>query len=130
MRASHLSMSEDSCVRSLLIRWAILGVAVFVAVLIVNGVNVHGGFWGYVLVAAVLGLVNAFIRPIALLLTLPINIITLGLFTIVVNALMLLIAAWLSTVLSIENFGTAILAALVISVVSLLLSRVVGERRR
>jgi putative membrane protein len=117
-------------VRQILIRWAILGIAIAVAAAFVNGVDIHGGFFGYVGVAAVLGLVNALIRPVVRLLTLPLTVMTLGLFTLVVNALMLVIAAWLSPVLSIDSFWEAIVAAFIISVVSTILNFVVREPSR
>ena len=115
--------------RSLLIRWAVLAVAVAIAVTVTDGVDVHGGVLGYIGVSAVLGLVNAFIRPIVRLFSIPITIATLGLFSLVINALMLLLAAALSSSLSIDNFWTAIVAAFVISVVSTILNWLVVDRR-
>jgi putative membrane protein len=117
-------------VRQILIRWAILAIAIAVAAIFVDGFDIHGGFFGYVGVAAVLGLVNALIRPIARLLTLPLTIMTLGLFSIIVNAFMLVISAWLSSVLSIESFWQAILASIIISIVSTILNFVVREPAR
>jgi putative membrane protein len=117
-------------VRHLLIRWAVLAVAIAVAVAVTDGLDVNGGFFGYIGVAAVLGLVNALIRPIVRLLTLPLTVVTLGLFAIVVNALMLLLAAGLSDVLSIEGFGAAIVGAIIISVVSTILNWLVIDRRK
>jgi putative membrane protein len=117
-------------VRHLLIRWAVLAVAVAIAVAVTDGIDVNGGFLGYIAVAAVLGLVNALIRPIVRLFSLPITIATLGLFSLVINGLMLLLAAALSGVLSIDGFGTAIVGALVITVVSALLNWLVVDRRK
>jgi putative membrane protein len=116
-------------VRTLLIRWLILGVAIAIAVALVDGINVHGGFWGYVLVAAVLGLVNALIRPIVRLFSKPITFVTLGLFSLVINGLMLVIAAAISDVLSIDSFWEAIVGAIVISIVSTFLNWLLIERR-
>jgi putative membrane protein len=116
-------------VRTLLIRWAVLAVAIAIAVATVSGINVHGGVGGYILVAAVLGLVNALIRPIVRLFSKPITFVTLGLFSLVINGLMLLLAAALSDVLSIDNFWTAIVGALVISIVSTFLNWVLVDRR-
>jgi putative membrane protein len=117
-------------VRHLLIRWAVLAVAVAVAVAVTDGIDVHGGVLGYITVAAVLGLVNALIRPIVRLFSLPITIVTLGLFSLVINGLMLLLAAALSSVLSIDGFGTAIVGAIVISVVSAFLNWLIIDRRK
>lgn len=113
--------------RSALIRWAILTAGIAVAARLFEGVEVTGGFWGYVWVAAVLGLVNALVKPVLILLTLPITVITLGLFLLVVNAMSLAIADWLSDTLAIDGFGLTLLAALVISIVSWLLSSFVPD---
>jgi putative membrane protein len=79
--------------------------------------------WQTVLGAAVvLAIVNAYVRPLVIVLTLPINILTLGLFTLVINALMLQLVGWLIPGFHIETFWTALGAALVISVVSLVLN--------
>ena len=72
--------------------------------------------------AALLAIVNTYIRPLVIVLTLPINILTLGLFTLVINALMLKFVAWLIPGFHIETFWTAVGAALIISVVSTLLN--------
>jgi putative membrane protein len=117
-------------VRNILIRWAVLAVAIAIAVAVTDGIDVHGGVGGYIAVAAVLGLVNALIRPIVRLFTIPITLMTLGLFSFVINGLMLLLAAWLSDVLSIDNFWSAIVGAFVISVVSALLNWLVIDRRK
>jgi putative membrane protein len=116
-------------VRTLLIRWLILAVAIAIAVALVSGINVHGGVGGYILVAAVLGLVNALIRPIVRLFSKPITFMTLGLFSLVINGLMLLLASALSDVLSIDSFWEAIVGALVISIVSIFLNWLLVDRR-
>lgn len=107
---------------TLLIRWAILTVAISAAAWLFSGVEVNGGFWSYVWVAAILGLVNIFIRPLLIVLTLPLTVLTLGLFILVVNAIALSITDWLTTAINIDGFGTTLLAAAVISLVSWALS--------
>ena len=86
------------------------------------------------LIGLVFGIVNAVVKPIVALLSLPLYILTLGLFTLVVNALMLMLTAWITEFttwgLRVDNFGTAVLAGLLISVVSLVLSALVGDRDR
>ena len=72
--------------------------------------------------AVVLALVNTYLRPLVVLLTLPINILTLGLFTLVINALMLELVSWLIPAFHIDSFWTALGAALVISIISFLLN--------
>ncbi|MDZ7677944.1 MAG: phage holin family protein [Acidimicrobiales bacterium] len=113
--------------RTLLIRWAILTLGIAAAAWLFDGVEVTGGFWGYVWVAAVLGLVNAVIRPVLILLTLPITLVTLGLFILVINAITLGITDWLSDTIAIDGFLTTLLAAAVISLVSWAVSGIQGS---
>src|SRR6266853_4413724 len=75
-----------------------------------------------IVAAVVLALVNTYLRPLVVILTLPINILTLGLFTLVINALMLKLVSWLIPAFHVEGFWTAVGGALVISVVSTLLN--------
>lgn len=115
----------------LVIRLLINAVALWVATLVVDGISVDASTTGgevltIVLVAAVFGVVNLFVKPIVKLLSIPLYILTLGLFTFVVNALMLLLTSWLAGLLDIpfdvDGFWDAVLGALVISVVSWLLN--------
>jgi putative membrane protein len=108
-----------------LIRWGINALALYLTTLIVPGVKVPT-FGAAVVSALVLGIVNAVIRPIILLLTLPFNILTLGLFTLVVNTLMLYIVSGV-TQLHLENFWAAFLGAIVLSVISAILSRLIVD---
>jgi putative membrane protein len=112
----------------LLIRWAVTAAAVAAASAVVPGVAIHGGVGGVLIVSAIFGLVNAILGPVAKLLSLPLIVLTLGLFIFVVNALMLGITAELTSRLEIRDFGTAMLAALVISAVSALLNLFVKRR--
>lgn len=122
---------------SLLIRLVINAVALWVAAYVTN--EVIPPEWGSItglgdpvsvlLAALLLGIVNALIRPLVLMVTCLLQLLTLGLFTLVVNALMLLVASWLAEVLGlsfrVHGFGAAFIAAILISVVSMLLTRVV-----
>lgn len=116
--------------RFLLIRWLILAVAIGITTWLMPGVQVQGNFWvNLIIIAAVYGLVNAIIRPIVEILTCPLIILTLGLFTLVINALMLLLTDWLlPNILTVDGFWTAFWAALVISIISGLLSLFVHDR--
>ena len=109
-----------------LIRWLVNAVALYLTTRIVHGVQI-ASFGGAVLAALVLGIVNAVIRPVVLVLTLPFNILTLGLFTFVVNALMLYIVAWTTHLLVLRNPLAAFVGAIVLSVVSFILSRLVAD---
>lgn len=118
--------------RSLFIRWLINTLALYVAVQVVPGVDYAGGAVGLLVVAAIFGLVNATLRPLLTLLTCPLVVVTLGLFLFVINALMLLFTSWLSSRFdlgfSVAGFWSAFWAGLLISLVSLFLSIVVGEK--
>ncbi|MCK8676336.1 phage holin family protein [Streptomyces lichenis] len=89
--------------------------------------------WTLVLVALVFGVVNVLVKPLVRLLTLPLYVLTLGLFTLVVNALMLLLTSWLADKLDlsfhVEGFWTAVLGGLIISVVSWGLNLVLPDSR-
>ena len=119
--------------RKLLLRWIINAVAVYVAIRVVNGITTEGGWTVYFWVALILGLVNAILAPIIKALTCPLILLTLGLFTLVINGLMLwltsLIAEGLGIGFRIENLFAAFLGALVISVVSFVLSILTGVNR-
>ena len=107
--------------RGFLLRWLFNAVAIYATTRIISGLRVPD-LGGAILAALVLGIVNAVIRPIILLLTLPVNILTLGLFTLVVNTIMLYLVAAV-TPLQISGFGAAFIGALLIAIISTLLSR-------
>jgi len=104
--------------QSLVIRIAVNALALWVAAEIIGGITLEEGFVKILLVAVIFGVVNAVVKPIAKLLTLPAIILTIGLFTLVINAVMLLITDWLTDALTVDGFGTALLGAIVISIVS------------
>jgi len=100
-----------------IVRTAIIAVALWVAVSIVPGLEA-GDRKALVLAAIVLGVVNATIRPVALLLFIPITILTFGLFVLVVNAGMLGLVAWLVPEFTVSGFWAATFGAMVVSIVS------------
>ena len=125
---------------SFILRVLINAVAIWVATLVLGGLGVVGGedttstVLVFLLLALVFGLVNAVVKPLVKLIAFPLYLITLGLFTLVVNALMLMLTGWISEQtdygLRIDNFGTALLGALIISVVSFVLSVMVPGSRK
>jgi putative membrane protein len=119
--------------RKLLLRWLINAAAVYAAIMLVEGIGVSGGWTVVFWVALILGLVNALIAPLIKLLTCPLILLTLGLFTLVINALMLQLAAWVASRVglgfSVDGFVAAFWGALVISVVSFVLSVLTGVNR-
>lgn len=117
-------------VEKMLLRWAVLTVAVWVAAAVVPGVHVRGGFLTFLWVALLFGLVNSVIGPFLRLLALPFTLLTLGLFALVVNGLLVAITAGLSSKFDVGGFFSAVIAALVISLVSMVLNRFTPARRR
>jgi putative membrane protein len=115
--------------KKLLLRWAVLAIAIWVAAAVVPGVHVHGGVLTYLWVALLFGLVNALLGPILRLVTLPFTLLTLGLFALVVNAVLVAVTAGLSPKLDVGGFFSAFLAALVISLISAVLNRFTKKRR-
>ncbi len=112
----------------LLLRWLITAVALVVATF-VPGIQItnQNGWFAVLVMAAILGLVNAFIRPILTLLSCPLVLLTLGLFTLVTNALCLWLASWLAqhwfgAGFAVAGFGPALFGSMVVSLVAFLLS--------
>lgn len=105
----------------LIIRLLVNSIAVFVASYITPGVEVKS-FVISVIVAIILGVLNAFLKPILILLTLPITILTLGLFTLVINTLIVLLASAIVPGFRVSGFVTALIFSLVLSLVSWFLS--------
>jgi putative membrane protein len=118
---------DENWFLSLLIRWAINSLALWVAAELIPGITYDD--WKSVLIAAaVFGLVNAFVKPLVFLVTLPITCLTLGLFILILNALMLGLTAWISDLFDVgfevDGVWPAVFGAIVISLVSFALSQV------
>jgi len=121
------------------VRVLINGIAIWLATLILPGLEIVGGETGWqqlgiiLLIALVFGIVNAIVKPIVAFLSIPLYILTLGLFTIVVNALMLMLTAWITEATSwglrIDNFGVACWGGIIIAIVSLVLSVLIPGSR-
>lgn len=115
--------------RGLLLRWLILTCAVLAAAYLIEGIRVSG-LASACFTAAILGFLNAFFRPILIVLTLPINLLTLGLFTFVINALMLMMVSGVVSGFEVAGFWSAVAGSLVISLASWLLSILVNDKGR
>jgi putative membrane protein len=111
----------------LVVNLAVTIFAFWIAVQLLSGMSFTGNLGNWVIVAIIFGVVNAVIRPIVKLLTLPINLITLGLFTLVINALMLWLTSWLSGALTVDGFIPAFLGALIISIVTTVLNWILPD---
>lgn len=113
---------------NILIGILVTAAALWIATVVVPGIRIESSLTSFLFVAILFGLVNVFVRPVAKLLSLPIRILTLGLFTFVINALMLMLTAWLAgNAMSIAG-GTLsqIVSALIGSVVISVASTVIG----
>ena len=107
--------------------------ALYAAVYVVPGIDFVGEWWKLLLVALAFSLLNTYVRPILRILTLPITVITLGIFLLVINAVMLLVTSAISTQLglgfTVADFGAAFLGAIVVAIVGWILSMVIGASR-
>lgn len=97
----------------ILIQWLLSALAIMVAAYLLPGVKIDGFFAGLV-AAVVIGLINTFIKPVLIILTLPINILTLGLFTLVINALLIMLASSLVPGFQVAGFGWALLFSILL----------------
>jgi len=117
----------------LLIRWAIVAFSLFVAAWLVPGIRVEGNAWLiFTVMAVILGLLNAVVRPILTLLTCSLVILTLGLFVLVINAVTLWLASyiavnWFHVGFYVDGFWAALLGSLIVSIVSVILSAIIRE---
>lgn len=117
---------------SLILRWAINTAALYAAIVLVPGLQAENPNWlAYIWLALIFGLVNALVRPFLKLLTCPLIILTLGLFTLVINTLLFYLTSWLGSLfgvgLIISNFWAAFFGALVVSAISLVLTLLVRD---
>jgi putative membrane protein len=120
--------------RSVLLHWLLNAAALWIAAYLLPGLDFTGGITDLLVVAAVFGIVNGLLRPILTVLTCPLIVLTLGLFTLVINALMLLVTGWLSERLdlgfTVSGFWAAFLGGLVVGFASLLLSLALPKSAR
>ena len=112
-----------------LLRLATVALGLWLASELVPGLEVRGG-WTLILSALLLGIVNAFVRPVAVILTLPLSMLTLGFFLLVINAGMLGLVALLLDGFSISGFWSALFGSIIISIVGWLTSWFIGPRGR
>lgn len=141
MRGDYLSVggwlrrreTPESRLIAFVVRWLITAAAVWVAAALLDGIHLEG--WkSTLLVALILGLLNAYLKPLFVLGTLPMMVMTLGIFVILINTALLALTAWIcgkfdSIHFAIDGFWDALLGAIIISVVSFLISRVVDPRK-
>jgi putative membrane protein len=112
----------------LVLKWALNSFALFFVMKLISGIQIDR-FQDLLLATLVLGLLNAFLRPVIILLTLPVTMVTLGLFTLVINAFMFALAAYLVPGFHVTGFGAAFVAALLFSMFSFVLNMIFGTRK-
>lgn len=115
----------------ILVRWIITTLAILALPHLISGVQVKG-LGSALLAAAILGILNALVRPLLIILTLPLTIVTIGLFIFIINALLFQLAAGLVPGMHVDSFWSALIASLLVSLVSWVLNSVIaggaGER--
>jgi putative membrane protein len=111
--------------RGIIIRWLITTLAILIVASVVPGIHVKSTGAAFI-AAAVLGILNAFIRPVLLILTLPLTLLTMGLFIVVINALMFELAGFFVSGLQIASFWSALAASVLVSITSWALSGIVA----
>ena len=116
-----------------LIRLVVNGAALWLAARFIDNISYTGGWAGLLAVALVFGIINAFVRPVLSFLSMPIQFVTLGLFTLVLNAFMLMLTSWASGRLGIpfhvNGFVPAIFGAILVSIVSMVLSSLLADEK-
>ena len=116
-----------------IIRLVVNAAALWLAARFVNGITYVGGWQGLIVVAVVFGVINAFVRPVLSFLSMPIQFVTLGLFTLVLNAFMLMLTGWavakLGLSFTVAGFVPALLGAILVSIVSLVLSSMLTDEK-
>ena len=117
-----------------ILRWVINAVALFLAVYLVPGVNLQGGWVSIIWLALIFGLINAFLRPLLKLLTCPLIILTLGLFTLLINTFLFWLTSQVEQAFgigfTINGFWPAFLGGLVVTVVSVIMSLILKDELR
>lgn len=113
--------------KNFVIRLFINALALSIAAWWVPGIGMSDSFFDVLWIALIFGLVNAILKPVLMLLSLPLLFITLGLFTFVINAALLMLTAALVDVFTVEGWGAAILGSIAVSVVSLALGLLAGD---
>lgn len=108
---------------AMILRWIAYSLAIMLIAWIIPGISVSS-FWAALLVVIIMGLINIFVRPILTFITLPINFLTLGLFTFVLNALLFMLAGYVAPGFAVNGFWSALLGSLLLSVLSLPINRI------
>jgi putative membrane protein len=112
---------------NLLVKWLLYALAVLAGAYLLPGVDVNGGFVTALIVALVLSLLNVTVKPILTILTIPVTILTLGLFLLVINAIVIMIVDYFVSGFSVDGFWYALLFSIVLSIVYSILNGIFGK---
>ena len=113
---------------NIILKWLLTAISIVISAYLLSGVTV-ANFWTAIWLALFLGLINIILKPILILLTLPINILTLGLFTFVINALLILLASSVIKGFEISGFWVAMVFSVVLSLVNFVLYKLFGSKK-
>ena len=122
-----MTVSIDQVLRRFILTWVFNIVALWVAAKLIDGIGYSGNEWVLVIAALVFSLVNIFVKPLVILFTLPLVILTLGLAIFFINLFMLYLTSWLVDDFKVESFGAAILATIIVWVVNVVLEAIFGR---
>ena len=126
-RESKIKNKERIKFMVLLVRWILFALAIVFVAWLVPGIEVEN-FQSAMLVTVIIALINIFIRPLIVFITLPINILTLGIFTLVINALLLMLAGYLAPGVDLEGFLSAFLGSVVLAFLGLIINMVTIDK--
>lgn len=107
----------------MLIKWVLFALALMLTAWLIPGITVST-IWAALLSCVIIAIINIFIKPVIQLLTLPINIVTIGLFTLVINAVLFMLAAWISPGVQVDGFLSALFGSAVYSILSMFISKI------
>lgn len=113
--------------KKFIINWFVYALAIFITAYLLPGVHV-GGVISVLVLAIVLGIINNFIKPVLIILTLPLSIVTLGLFSFIVNAFLILLTAWIVPGFSVNGFWWALAFSIILSIINSILGGAIKEK--
>ncbi|MBQ2870710.1 phage holin family protein [bacterium] len=108
---------------AMFLRWVLYSLAIMLIAWLLPGISISS-FWAALLVIVIMGLLNMILRPILLFITLPINFLTLGLFSFVLNALLFMLAGYIAPGFSVDGFWSALLGSLLLALLSIPINRI------
>ena len=115
--------------KQFLLRWAVCAAGLWIASLLFNTVEIRGGAITVLLLGGlIIALVNTVIKPLVILLSLPAIMLSLGLFTVIINGLMVALAGWLYGPLDVETFGAAVLTGVIIGLLNFIITKILEGR--